>query len=158
MRSPNWNDSLFVISWDDWGGWFDHVTPPQVDADGYGFRVPALFISPYSKPGFVDSTTYDFTSILRFIEENWGLEPLTARDATANSLRTSLDFRISPRPPRIPGSAYPNVADIDARNRDVLSLVYAVVIVGVTGFVLVAARRARRIEAPPVVAGASEPG
>ena len=143
MRSPSWDRSLFVITWDDWGGWYDHVVPPQIDADGYGFRVPALFISPYAKRG-VDSTTYDFTSILRFIEENWHLQPLTARDATANSLRASLDFGISPSEPRIPGDAYPNTADIEARNRDALSLVYAVVVALVIGAFVVASLRVRR--------------
>jgi phospholipase C len=86
MRSSAWSSSLFTLSWDDWGGWYDHVAPPQVDADGYGFRVPAIFVSPYAKTGTIDNTTYDFTSVLKFIEDNWSLAPLTGRDATANSI------------------------------------------------------------------------
>lgn len=143
MRSSSWDSSMFVLTWDDWGGWYDHVSPPQVDADGYGFRVPALIISPYARRGFIDSTTYDFTSALKFIEENWSLEPLSARDATANSLRASLDLEGAPRPPHLPGSAYPDVADIEARNRDLLSFVYAAVVAGVVIVLFALTRRGR---------------
>ncbi len=100
MRSSAWDSSVFVVSWDDWGGWYDHVPPPQVDADGYGFRVPAIIVSPYARSGTIDNTTYDFTSILKFIEDNWNLQPLTARDATANSIANALDLS---RPPSAPG-------------------------------------------------------
>jgi len=62
MRSTAWDSSLFFVTWDDWGGWYDHVAPPAVDADGYGFRVPGIIVSPYARRGYVDNTTYDFTS------------------------------------------------------------------------------------------------
>jgi phospholipase C len=97
MRSRNWKDSAFLLSYDDWGGFYDHVKPPQVDAYGYGFRVPGLLVSPYARRGFVDHTTLDFTSILRFIEDNWSLRPLTQRDARAKSIAGGFDFT---RPPR----------------------------------------------------------
>ena len=71
-------------TYDDWGGWYDHVKPPQVDPYGYGFRVPALLVSPWARHGYVDHTQLDFTSMLKFIEENWGLAPLAARDAAAH--------------------------------------------------------------------------
>ena len=141
MRSSSWDMSFFLVTWDDWGGWYDHVPPPQVDADGFGFRVPAIVVSPYARRGYVDSTTYDFTSILRLIEENWDLEPLTARDATANSLRASLDFESPPRPPHFPGAVYPDIADIEARNRDVLSLVYAGVLAAIVVALVALTRR-----------------
>ena len=129
MRSPSWWNSLFIVTWDDWGGWYDHVAPPAVDSDGYGFRVPALFVSPYARPALIDSTVYDYTSILRFIEENWGVEPLTARDASANSIAGALDLTAEPRPARFPAPVYPRTVREDPRNRLTLMAVYAGVIV-----------------------------
>jgi phospholipase C len=99
MRSTSWDTSAFVWTYDDWGGWYDHVAPPQVDEFGYGFRVPTLLISPYAKRAYVDSTTLDFTSLLRFIEDNWGLEPLAERDAKADSIASGFDFQQKPRLP-----------------------------------------------------------
>jgi phospholipase C len=97
MRSTAWSTSAFTWTYDDWGGWYDHVRPPQVDQWGYGFRVPSLLVSPYAKQGHVEHATMDFTSILKFIEANWGLEPLTDRDRRATSLGRAMDFG---RPPR----------------------------------------------------------
>jgi phospholipase C len=96
-RSSAWRSSAFTWTYDDWGGFYDHVRPPRVDRYGYGFRAPALLVSPYAKQGHVDSTTLDFTSYLRFIEENWGLEPLAARDRRAKNFLSVFDFD---RPPR----------------------------------------------------------
>ncbi len=70
MTSNSWKSSAFHVTYDDWGGWYDHVAPPQVDEHGYGFRVPALLISPYARRGYIDKTELDYTSILKFIEEN----------------------------------------------------------------------------------------
>ncbi|MCW3842514.1 alkaline phosphatase family protein [Micromonospora yasonensis] len=98
MRSPNWNSSAFLWSYDDWGGWYDHVPPPQVDRYGYGFRVPALLVSPYARRGYVDSTTLDFTSALKFIEVNWRLKPLAERDGKASTFLDAFDFDRPPRP------------------------------------------------------------
>jgi phospholipase C len=89
-----------LLTYDDWGGWYDHVAPPQVDDYGYGFRVPALLVSAWARPGFIDSTELDFTSILKFIEENWGLAPLAQRDAAASSISGAFDFAGAPRAPR----------------------------------------------------------
>ena len=127
MRSTTWQSSLFVLSWDDWGGWYDHVPPPQVDADGYGFRVPTILISPYAPPGRIDSTVYDFTSILRFIEVNWNVSPLTARDATATSIGTALDLTSGPRDPQLPQSTYPASIGLKSTNRPQLVAFYALV-------------------------------
>ena len=101
MRSEAWHESAFLLTYDDWGGWYDHVPPPQVDEYGYGFRVPALLVSPFARPGHIDSTVHDFTSILGFIEENWGLAPLADRDAQANSIRSAFDFDSPARDPVI---------------------------------------------------------
>jgi phospholipase C len=97
--STSWKDSAFTWTYDDWGGWYDHVKPPQVDEFGYGFRAPALVVSAWARRGKVDHTTLDFTSILKFIEENWNLRPLARRDAAANSIGVAFDFRAGPRPP-----------------------------------------------------------
>lgn len=92
MSSEYWSDSAFILTYDDWGGWYDHVPPPQIDRYGYGFRVPTLLVSPYAKQGFIDSTVLDFTSLLKFIEENWGIPPLASRDASANGIENAFDF------------------------------------------------------------------
>jgi phospholipase C len=101
MQSDAWPHSAFILTYDDWGGWYDHVPPPQVDEYGYGFRVPTLLVSPYAPAGRVDSTTLDYTSILKFIELNWDLEPLTTRDALANSIGVGFDFSQPPRTARL---------------------------------------------------------
>jgi len=97
--SRSWKDTAFTWTYDDWGGWYDHVKPPQIDRYGYGFRAPALMVSAYARRGHVDHTQLDFTSILKFIEENWNLRPLAKRDAAANSIGVAFDFRAGPRPP-----------------------------------------------------------
>jgi phospholipase C len=99
MQSDVWNSSAFVLTYSGWGGWYDHVPPPRVDEFGYGFRVPAILISPYARQNYTDSTQLDFTSILKFIEENWNLEPLAERDAKANSLKSAFDFTQPPQRP-----------------------------------------------------------
>jgi phospholipase C len=99
--STAWPTSAFMLSYDDWGGWYDHVAPPKVDAFGLGFRVPALLVSPYAKRGYVDGTQLDHTSLLKFIEDNWGLPPLSTRDARANDLLSAFDFHQQPRPPEL---------------------------------------------------------
>jgi phospholipase C len=158
MQSSSWPTSLFVLTWDDWGGWYDHVAPPPVDANGYGSRVPALIVSPYAPPGRIVNTTYDFTSILRFIEDNWGLEPMTARDAAANSVGTALDFTAGPWPGVLPGPVYPDDRSINPRARLALIAIYGVVGLAIpTGVAVLWRRRSwaperpERVPAPPVV-------
>jgi phospholipase C len=97
MQSTSWSSSAFLVAYDDWGGWYDHVKPPQVDKWGYGFRVPAFVVSPYARRGVVDHTVLDFTSILRFVEDNWRIRPLAQRDANANSIASAFDFTAPPR-------------------------------------------------------------
>jgi phospholipase C len=99
IRSRYWKSSAFLLTYDSSGGWYDHVRPPRVDRWGYGFRVPALLVSAYAKRGHVDHTTLDFTSILGFIERNWGLSPLTGRDRRAKSLMGAFAFDRGPRAP-----------------------------------------------------------
>ncbi len=96
-KSRYWDKSATFITWDDYGGFYDHVPPPQVDQYGYGFRVPCLVVSPYSKKGFIDGNTYDHTSILKTVENRFGLSPLSSRDRDAKDMSNSFDFTASPR-------------------------------------------------------------
>jgi phospholipase C len=98
MRSSAWSSSAFLWTYDDWGGWYDHVAPPQVDAYGYGYRAPALLVSAYARKGYVDSTELDFTSGLKFIQENWAVAPLAERDRKAKNFLSAFDFSAPPRP------------------------------------------------------------
>jgi phospholipase C len=98
MLSTSWSSSAFLWTYDGPGGWFDHVPPPPAGRDARGFRVPALLISPYVTAGRVDHTVLDITSVLRFIEDNWHLPPLTQRDRTARSIAGAFDFSHPPRP------------------------------------------------------------
>jgi phospholipase C len=99
MQSPEWDSTAIFITWDDYGGFYDHVPPPQVDDFGFGIRVPLLVISPYAKRGFVTHEIGEFSSVLRFIEDNWGLTQLTHRDRGATPLLSAFDFGQAPRPP-----------------------------------------------------------
>ena len=88
--SSAWDSSAFMWTYDEPGGWFDHVPPPGGAAGRYGLRVPALLVSPYARRGHVDSTLLDTTSILRFIEDNWQLRAARAARRTGRELRRSL--------------------------------------------------------------------
>jgi phospholipase C len=69
MQGPEWSSTAIFVSWDDWGGFYDHVVPPTVDANGYGLRVPAMVISPYARQGFIDHQTLSFDAYNKFIED-----------------------------------------------------------------------------------------
>lgn len=97
MRSSSWDSSAFMLMYDDWGGWYDHVAPPQVDNFGYGLRVPGLLVSPYARKGYIDHTQLDFTSVLKFIEVNWNVPPLESRDTAASNFLEAFDFSQAPR-------------------------------------------------------------
>jgi phospholipase C len=101
MKSADWKDSVVFLTWDDYGGFYDHVPPPVVDAFGYGPRVPTMVISPFAKPGYISHHTYDFTSMLKFIEARFGLPHLTARDDYSNPMFDCFNFTQNPTPPLI---------------------------------------------------------
>jgi phospholipase C len=82
QNSPFWPTTAIIITYDEFGGSWDHVAPPVVDRWGPGPRIPTVVVSPWAKKGYVDHTQYDTTSILRLIELRWGLEHIGARDAT----------------------------------------------------------------------------
>ncbi len=95
--SPVWRSTAIFIVWDDWGGWYDHVPPPQVDLFGLGIRVPLIVVSPYAKSGYVSHVQYEFGSILQFAETRFDLAPLAAADARANPHDDCFDFSQPPR-------------------------------------------------------------
>ncbi len=94
--SPLWKDTAIIITYDEHGGWWDHVSPPKVDRWGPGARVPTIVISPYARRAYVDKNIYDTTSILGLIEHRYGLAPLSARDANAGDLTKAFDFNQTP--------------------------------------------------------------
>lgn len=94
--SSYWKDTAIVVLWDDWGGWYDPVPPPQVNYTSLGFRVPMIVISPYARPGYVSHTGYDFGSVLKFVEEEFALKSLGTTDASAHSIADIFDFSQRP--------------------------------------------------------------
>jgi phospholipase C len=98
MNSAAWPTTAIVVTWDDFGGFYDHVTPPYVDEYGLGPRVPFIVISPFAKQQTVSHTTYEFASLLQFVETRYNLPPLGRRDTVANSLLDMFDFTQPPAP------------------------------------------------------------
>jgi phospholipase C len=102
-NSAYWSNTAIILTWDDWGGWYDHV-PPKVVDDGvswgsgyvYGFRVPLVVISPYAKAGYISHVTHDFGSILKYIEGNFGLPSLGYADGPADDLSDIFNYSQSP--------------------------------------------------------------
>lgn len=88
-QSPIWQNTAIIITYDEYGGFWDHVAPPQLDRWGVGSRIPAIIMSPLAKKGYVDHTFYDTTSILKLIENRFALKPLSERDAQANGLENA---------------------------------------------------------------------
>jgi phospholipase C len=102
--SSYWSNSAILITWDDWGGWYDHVPPPKVINDGsgwgsgyvYGFRVPLIVVSPYAKAGYISHVPHDFGSILNLIEQSFGLASLGYADARADNLSDCFNYNQTP--------------------------------------------------------------
>jgi phospholipase C len=103
-HSPYWQNTAIFITWDDWGGWYDHVPPPQVLMNCsqwgcgyvYGFRVPLIVVSRFAKAGYISHATHDFGSILKFIETNYRLPSLGYADASADDLSDCFNFSQAP--------------------------------------------------------------
>jgi phospholipase C len=96
-RSPLWADTVVIVVWDDWGGWYDHVPPPKIiNSYEYGFRVPLIVVSPYAKQAYISHTAHDFGSILKFIEKQFNLPSLGYADAQADDLSDCFDFTQTP--------------------------------------------------------------
>ena len=122
MHSPDWKSTAIFISWDDWGGFYDHVVPPKVDGQGYGLRVPGLVVSPYARTGYVDHQVLSFDAYLKFIEDDFlgkrRLNPRTdGRPDPRPTVRESVpllgnlvkdfNFNQRPRPARLVGGYVP---------------------------------------------------
>jgi phospholipase C len=116
MNGPDWSSTAIFVAWDDWGGFYDNVVPPKVDANGYGLRVPGLVISPYAKKGFIDHQTLSFDAYAKFIEDDFlgsaridsatDGRPDSRPDVRENApvlgnLVNSFDFNQAPRPPML---------------------------------------------------------
>jgi phospholipase C len=89
MQGPDWNSTAIFLSWDDWGGFYDHVVPPVVDRQGYGLRVPGIVISPYAKPGYIDHQILSHDAFNKFIEDDF---------LGGQRLNPNTDGRPDPRP------------------------------------------------------------
>ena len=107
-NSPYWSSTAVIITWDDWGGWYDHVAPKITNSYEYGFRVPLIVVSPFAKPAYVSHVTHDFGSILKFIEEIFQVPVLGYADAPADDLSDCFDMT------RIPGPFQFIAAPLDA--------------------------------------------
>lgn len=124
MRGRDWNSTAIFLTWDDWGGFYDHVVPPRVDENGYGLRVPAMVISPYARRGFIDHQTLSHDAYVKFIEDDFlggaRIDPRTdgrpdnrptvrEKVSILGDLRRDFDFAQRPRAPEIlPGAIYWN--------------------------------------------------
>jgi phospholipase C len=106
--SSAWPSSAFLLSYDTSGGWYDHVAPPTVRGAVLGLRVPALLVSPYATPGRVEQAQFDSASVLRFIETNWSVAPLTSRDANATDLAAAMSLGSTPHSATIVGTSRPS--------------------------------------------------
>jgi phospholipase C len=98
MHGPHWNFTAVFLTWDDFGGFYDHVPPPKVDRFGFGPRVPLLIISPWAKRGYISHKVLEFSSVLKFIETRFGMPPLSERDALSGDMLDSFDFTQPPLP------------------------------------------------------------
>ncbi len=96
-NSPYWSSTVIFVTWDDWGGWYDHVAPSQYNSYELGFRVPLIVISPYAKHGYVSHTQHEFGSILKFVEETFNLGSLGTTDVRADDLSDCFNFVQAPR-------------------------------------------------------------
>ena len=101
MKSRYWKNTAIFLTWDDFGGFYDHVAPPHQDYISLGPRVPSIVISPYARPHFIDHSQLEFDSFLRFIEDDYGLPSLTNRDEHAASMLSSFDFHQKPLAPLV---------------------------------------------------------
>lgn len=110
MQSQYWQSTAIIITWDDYGGFYDHVPPPQIDQYGEGFRVPTLVVSPWAKHHFIDHTEYEFASLLRLAEDNFQVATLGHRDSKANNMMNSFDFNQAPQPTLIEPATFVGTA------------------------------------------------
>ena len=180
MKSQYWQDTAIVITWDDYGGFYDHVAPPTVDIYGEGFRVPTLIISPWAKHGYVDHTVYEFGSMLKLAETIFHVPSLNTRDSTSNDMLDAFDFGQNPQQPLVEpanfvagmsvqpqSNGYPSSSSVSLTTSSSATgapsyqipisstVVLAAVVIAVAGVSVVLWRRSRVRRAAP---GLQEPG
>jgi phospholipase C len=105
-KSPYWNTTAIFVTWDDWGGWYDHTAPTIYNSYELGMRVPFIVISPYARQAYVSHVHHEFGSILKFIEETFGLGSLDTTDARADDLSDCFKFGQRPRRFRVIPTAH----------------------------------------------------
>ena len=126
-QSPQWDKTVLVINYDEWGGFYDHIVPPTVEDDNVnpnpgphpdyhqlGFRVPCIVVSPWSPKKIVKAGPYEHCSVLRMIEWRWNLPPMSLRDKTAKNLAEQLDFSLTRPPVALPAAADPTAGQCPA--------------------------------------------
>jgi phospholipase C len=106
-ESPFWNTTAIFVTWDDWGGWYDHVTPQIFNSYELGFRVPLIVISPYARTHYISHTPHEFGSILKFTEKTFGLRSLDTTDERSDDLFDCFDFNKQPAPFKPIPAKYP---------------------------------------------------
>ena len=106
MQSKLWSSTAIIVTWDDYGGFYDQVAPPQVDAYGEGFRVPTIVISPWSKPHYVDNTMYEFASLIKLADSVFAIQPTAPRVVSANDMMNSFNFGQAPQPPLVESETF----------------------------------------------------
>jgi phospholipase C len=121
MESPYWNSTAIVITWDDFGGFYDHVAPPKVDPYGLGPRVPALIISPWAKHGYIDNTQYEFASMLKLIEDTFNVPSLGTRDVAANGMMDAFNFSQTPQSPKIEPANFVDMNNTGISNSTIIT-------------------------------------
>lgn len=140
--SSAWSSSALLLTYDSPGGWYDHVVPPVRDGQRLGLRVPTLLVSPYATPGRVDHTSMDSASVLRFIETNWRVPALTARDAGATDLAAAFRFGRRPGPATVVGTTSDRPPLVQP-HRPVIVLGYLLALLGAAGAIAFGALGAR---------------
>jgi phospholipase C len=106
MQSSAWQSTAIVVTWDDYGGFYDQVPPPQVDAYGEGFRVPTLVISPWAKLHYIDNTQYEFASLIKLADSIFAIQPVASRVVAANDMMNSFNFSQAPQPPLLESETF----------------------------------------------------
>jgi phospholipase C len=148
MQSPEWGHTALLLTYDDSGGWYDHVKPPTVGGQSLGIRVPAILVSPYARPGHVDHTQLDTASIPGFIDQVFGLGTLSPPVEVAGSLVSAVDIHQHPISPAI-GPSQGAAAVIPRPAVATIYLLYLGALAAAAVLVAIAFRQYRRRDLRP---------
>jgi len=156
MQSPEWSHSALLLTYDDSGGWYDHVPPPTVAGTTLGLRVPALLISPYARPGYVDSSQLDTASIPKLIDQVFHLPVLTSSTGAAGSILSGVNLRQAPISPVV-GPSQGGAVAIARPAVATIYLLYLGALLATGLFIVLALRRSRQFVAASPPAGVAPP-